>query len=178
VAETRRIYAEDKEEEVKLLERSVEELESTINVLENKVSCNFFWRYFTRSLSYLHRYHTSFDKKLLIFNKVSCNYFVQADIIKEEAERQRLQREDLELELHALKDMMQNVKNVGDMRRFNFLCLYGFFILGQYKSTVVLYRSVSIKYFTVSISILVDFWMKKRKASMKPKITYRFLRGS
>ncbi|XP_014508802.1 kinesin-like protein KIN-12D [Vigna radiata var. radiata] len=43
----------------------------------------------------------------------------KADIIKEEAERQRLQREDLELELHALKDMMQNVKNVdGDMRRF------------------------------------------------------------
>jgi len=55
VAETRKIYAEDKEEEVKLLERSVEELESTINVLENKVSCNFFWRYLTRSLSYLHR---------------------------------------------------------------------------------------------------------------------------
>ncbi|KAL9327432.1 hypothetical protein ACSQ67_008077 [Phaseolus vulgaris] len=43
----------------------------------------------------------------------------KADIIKEEAERQRLQREDLELELHSLKDLMQNVKNVdGDMRRF------------------------------------------------------------
>ncbi|TKY59130.1 Phragmoplast orienting kinesin 2 [Spatholobus suberectus] len=43
----------------------------------------------------------------------------KVDIIKGEAERQRLQREDLELELHALKDQMQNVRNVdGDMRRF------------------------------------------------------------
>ncbi|KAL5123603.1 Kinesin-like protein KIN-12D [Glycine soja] len=43
----------------------------------------------------------------------------QVDILKGEAERQRLQREDLELELHALKDQMQNVRNVdGDMRRF------------------------------------------------------------
>ena len=107
---------------------------------------------------------------------MSYNYFVQADIIKEEAERQRLQREDLELELHSLKDLMQNVKNVdGDMRRFRplnrHLCPYFVFILllyGQYKSTVLLSRSISIKYFTVSISIPVDFWKKKRKASMKP----------
>ncbi|CAL1389381.1 unnamed protein product [Linum trigynum] len=35
--ECQKIYAEDKEAEVKLLERSVEELECTINVLENKV---------------------------------------------------------------------------------------------------------------------------------------------
>lgn len=32
------MYAEQKEEEIKILERSVEELESTINVLEKKVS--------------------------------------------------------------------------------------------------------------------------------------------
>lgn len=32
------MYAEQKEEEVKILERSVEELECTINVLEKKVS--------------------------------------------------------------------------------------------------------------------------------------------
>lgn len=38
MAESRKVYAEDKETEVKLLERSVEELECTINVLENKVS--------------------------------------------------------------------------------------------------------------------------------------------
>lgn len=37
MAETRKVHAEEKEEEVKLLERSVEELECTINVLENKV---------------------------------------------------------------------------------------------------------------------------------------------
>lgn len=37
-AEERETYALDKEEEVKLLERSVEELEHTINVLESKVS--------------------------------------------------------------------------------------------------------------------------------------------
>ena len=41
MAESRKTYAEDKEAEVKLLERSVEELEYTINVLENKVRfCN------------------------------------------------------------------------------------------------------------------------------------------
>jgi kinesin family protein 15 len=40
VAESRMIYAEDKEAEVKLLERSVEELECTVNVLENKVVLN------------------------------------------------------------------------------------------------------------------------------------------
>lgn len=33
-----KMYAEQKEEEVKILERSVEELECTINVLEKKVS--------------------------------------------------------------------------------------------------------------------------------------------
>ncbi|XP_010276535.1 PREDICTED: kinesin-like protein KIN-12C isoform X2 [Nelumbo nucifera] len=37
VSEANKIYAEQKEEEVKILERSVEELESTINVLEKKV---------------------------------------------------------------------------------------------------------------------------------------------
>ena len=38
VAETRKIYLDEKEEEVRLLERSVEELERTVNVLESKVS--------------------------------------------------------------------------------------------------------------------------------------------
>ena len=105
MAESRKIYAEDREEEVKLLARSVEELESTVNVLENQVSCLFLWWYLTRSLS--------------TFIGITLNYFVQVDILKGEAERQRLQREDLELELHALKDQMQNVRNVdGDMRRF------------------------------------------------------------
>ncbi|KAK7252061.1 hypothetical protein RIF29_35766 [Crotalaria pallida] len=43
----------------------------------------------------------------------------KVDIIKGEAERQRLQREDLESELHALKDQMQNVSNAdADMKRF------------------------------------------------------------
>jgi len=37
IAESRRIYAEEKEEEVKLLEKSVQELDSTISVLEDKV---------------------------------------------------------------------------------------------------------------------------------------------
>lgn len=36
--ETSKLNAQQKEEEVKILERSVEELESTINVLEKKVS--------------------------------------------------------------------------------------------------------------------------------------------
>lgn len=38
IAEIRKLQVEDKEEEVKLLERSVEELECTVNVLENKVT--------------------------------------------------------------------------------------------------------------------------------------------
>lgn len=33
------MYAEEKEEEVKILERSVEELEATITVLEEEVNC-------------------------------------------------------------------------------------------------------------------------------------------
>lgn len=37
MVEARKGYAEDKEEEVKFLERSIEELEYVINVLENKV---------------------------------------------------------------------------------------------------------------------------------------------
>lgn len=39
-SESSKLYAEQKEEEVKILEHSIEELESTINVLEKKVSCS------------------------------------------------------------------------------------------------------------------------------------------
>lgn len=38
IAEQEKVRAEEKEEEVKLLERSIEELEYTITVLEQKVS--------------------------------------------------------------------------------------------------------------------------------------------
>jgi Mg2+/citrate symporter len=49
---------------------------------------------------------------------------LKVNILKEEAERQRLQREELELELHAIKDQMQNVKNTdSDMKRSNQLFL-------------------------------------------------------
>ncbi|XP_068655925.1 kinesin-like protein KIN-12D isoform X2 [Aristolochia californica] len=68
MAEVSKTYAVDKEEEVKLLEKSVEELECTINILENKV-----------------------------------------EIVKGEAERQRLLREELEIELQAVKHQMLNV---------------------------------------------------------------------
>jgi len=37
-SEASKMYAEEKDEEVKILEHSVEELEGTINVLESKVS--------------------------------------------------------------------------------------------------------------------------------------------
>lgn len=37
IAEASKVYAKEKEEEVKLLECSVEELEDTINILEKKV---------------------------------------------------------------------------------------------------------------------------------------------
>lgn len=52
----------------------------------------------------------------------------QVDILKGEAERQRLQREELEDELHSVKYQMQNVENVDtDMKRFcsfiRFLCV-------------------------------------------------------
>ena len=39
IADERKTYAAEKDEEVKLLERSIEELESTIFALENQVSC-------------------------------------------------------------------------------------------------------------------------------------------
>jgi kinesin family protein 15 len=49
---------------------------------------------------------------------------LKVNILKEEAERQLLQREELELELHAVKDEMQNVKNTdSDMKRSNKLFL-------------------------------------------------------
>ena len=38
MAETSRLYAEEKEEEVKLCEKSVEELEHMVNALESQVS--------------------------------------------------------------------------------------------------------------------------------------------
>lgn len=41
-SEASKMYAEQKDEEVKILEHSVEELDGTINVLENKVSLSTF----------------------------------------------------------------------------------------------------------------------------------------
>lgn len=42
----------------------------------------------------------------------------QVDLVKGEAERQRLQREELELELLAFKEQMQNVQcNDSDVKR-------------------------------------------------------------
>uniref|UniRef100_A0A1J3CW79 Phragmoplast orienting kinesin 2 n=1 Tax=Noccaea caerulescens TaxID=107243 RepID=A0A1J3CW79_NOCCA len=77
IAESRKIYADQREEEVKLLEGSVEKLEYTINILENKVN-----------------------------------------VIKDEAERQRMQREELEMELHTIRQQMENTINAdGEMKR-------------------------------------------------------------
>lgn len=73
IAESRKMYADQREEEVKLLEGSVEQLEYTINVLENKVN-----------------------------------------VIKDEAERQRLQREELETELHTIRQQMESVRNADE----------------------------------------------------------------
>lgn len=53
------------------------------------------------------------------------NYFGQVDFIKGEAERQRLQREELETELCALKEQMQNLRNADDdTKRFRPITLY------------------------------------------------------
>ncbi|CAA7052987.1 unnamed protein product [Microthlaspi erraticum] len=77
IAESRKIYADQREEEVKLLEGSVEKLEYTIDILENKVN-----------------------------------------VIKDEAERQRMQREELEMELHTIRQQMENTINAdGEMKR-------------------------------------------------------------
>lgn len=55
---------------------------------------------------HFHDYHASW----------TCN--CKVDIVKGEAERQRLQREELETELHTVKHQMQNVENVdADMKR-------------------------------------------------------------
>ncbi|XP_023641179.1 kinesin-like protein KIN-12D isoform X2 [Capsella rubella] len=77
IAESRKIYADEREEEVKLLEGSIEKLEYTINVLENKVNA-----------------------------------------VKGEAERQRLQREELEMELHTIRQQMKSARNAdGEIKR-------------------------------------------------------------
>ncbi|XP_010525678.1 PREDICTED: kinesin-like protein KIN-12D [Tarenaya hassleriana] len=77
IAEARKIYADEREQEVKLLEESVEKLEYTVNLLENKV-----------------------------------------DVIKGEAERQRLQREELESEFQTINQQMRNAMNTNaEMRR-------------------------------------------------------------
>lgn len=99
IAKARTAYAEEKEEEVKLLEQSIEELECTVYALENQVTLSessFFFSsciFFLIELSYC-----SFNKKV--------------DIVKEEAEKQRLQREEIELELHSVRDQVvqQNVQ--------------------------------------------------------------------
>ncbi|KAK4789861.1 hypothetical protein SAY86_017165 [Trapa natans] len=76
IAGARERYAQDREEEIKLLEMSVRELGSTVDALENKV-----------------------------------------DIVKGEAERQRLLREELETELQLVKNQMEKFRNAdADMR--------------------------------------------------------------
>ncbi|KAF8392699.1 hypothetical protein HHK36_023048 [Tetracentron sinense] len=74
-SEASKIYAEQKEEEVKILERSIEELECTINVLEKKV--------------------------------------YEMDV---EVARHRLMRDNLELEVQALRQRMLTVENVKENR--------------------------------------------------------------
>lgn len=73
-SEASKMYAQEKDEEVKILEHSVEELECTINVLEHKV-------------------HE----------------------MEEEVERDRLIRDSLELELHALRRRLSMVENSQSM---------------------------------------------------------------
>ncbi|KAM0008652.1 putative plus-end-directed kinesin ATPase [Helianthus debilis subsp. tardiflorus] len=77
MAETSRLHVEEKDEEVKLYEKSVEELEFIVNALENQV-----------------------------------------EMVKGEAERQRLQREELEVEFQAFKQQIHTVhSNDSDVKR-------------------------------------------------------------
>ncbi|XP_076945663.1 kinesin-like protein KIN-12D [Bidens hawaiensis] len=77
MAETSRLHAEEKDEEVKLYEKSVEELEFIVNALESQV-----------------------------------------DMVNGEAERQRLQREELEVEFQAFKQQIHTVQsNDSDIKR-------------------------------------------------------------
>ncbi|WOL05131.1 kinesin-like protein KIN-12F [Canna indica] len=95
-AEERKSYLVEKEEEVKLLERSVEELECTVHALENKV--NFLSCFFKISICF------TIELIYQLFKKV--------DIVKAEAEKQRLHREEIEMELHSVRDQVvqQNVQ--------------------------------------------------------------------
>lgn len=100
---------------MKLLERSVEELECTVNVLENKVSVSFL---------------TQFVSNLYYHNAASHESpFVKVDIVKGEAERQRLQREELELELHSVTQQLQSLRNADvDMKRLREIILNFYFL--------------------------------------------------
>jgi hypothetical protein len=56
IAEEQKAYAEGKDEEVKLLEKSIEELENTVCALESKVSCATFFLMLRNHLLYSHHF--------------------------------------------------------------------------------------------------------------------------
>lgn len=87
---------------MKLLERSVEELESTICALENKVSDGI-----SSILVLIIHYFFSIIN-LVISPKV--------EIINKDAERQQLQRADLEVELEKVRQQMLAVPPSGISR--------------------------------------------------------------
>lgn len=100
-AELSKTHAEAKEEEARILERSVEELESTVYALESQVggarNGNFdSHRY--RSFLFFH-----FSPTIVLYTKFWCSSNFQLSIVKRESERQRGAREVLEKDLEALK---------------------------------------------------------------------------
>lgn len=92
--ETIRLYAEEKENEVKRYEKTTEELEYTVRVLENQVS---FWSKFSKFAD------------VTIFIISSFFFFIKnkVDLIKGDAERQRLQREEVELEVLKIRQRVE-----------------------------------------------------------------------
>jgi len=114
IAEEHKAYAEGKDEEVKVLERSIEVLENTVCTLESEVSCAAFFIQVSINHSILF---------VIILNVYSFSTLIlvispKVDIVKEEAERQRMQREELEVELQKVRQQMLAVPPSGKARRY------------------------------------------------------------
>jgi kinesin family member 15 len=102
IAEERKVYSEEKDEEVKLLERSIEELESTVCALENKVSHGS--SSFVLIIYYVYSNHNNNCYKA--FSMLILTVSPKAEIINKDTEWQKMQREKLEVELQKIRHQM------------------------------------------------------------------------
>jgi kinesin family protein 15 len=117
IAEEHKAYAEGKDEEVKVLEKSIEVLENTVCTLESEVSCaaSFIEVLINHSILFV-----------IILNVYSFSTLILAispkvDIVKEEAERQRMQVLAVPPSGKARRYMEDGMVDLADSSRFVWL---------------------------------------------------------